>query len=1232
MAHSFTKEQQAAIDTRDKTLLVSAAAGSGKTATLTQRIIASLLDEENPADISELLIVTFTNAAVGELKERIGKAIRDRLAEQPQNQRLQRQLLLLPSATICTIDAFCNEVLRENTGAVGIPPNYRIADVAEAELLGGAVCESLIAAAYEGDLGNEISAQVFAELCDALTRVKEDSALTSIFLGLYRKCETHERGVYSLRDLQKEYDPGTYTAPENTRLGAYIMQATTEMAAHYANALQRLLSQFPLEGKEATALHAILSDEQYRLYHLSKTRTYEELREGLAGFVFARQPAIRAEAKTAQIESAIRLRKEYKEAIGSYHKKFFLYTTEQYGDLYTNLYKYSDTLCAFLEKFDFLFREEKARRGLCEYADIERYAYRCLWDGDTPSAYARELSEKYSAVYIDEYQDVNRLQNLVFEAVSRPNNRFMVGDIKQSIYSFRSADPSIFADMKNTYPPLEKAGRSHAASIFMSQNFRCDAGVVDFVNRVFDTVFGLLGESIGYVPQDRLCFSKLPPVGDHFPEITLVSALREEDGDSAEDGEESIEEEESSDAVEAEARAVGKKILSLLDGEKKNDGSPIRPGDIAVIFRALRAKAPIYTRVFASMGIDCAVGDDRNLLLAPEVLLCLCLLNSIDNPHRDIYLAGLLCSPLYGFSADDLVRYRRAEGAHGESLFAALNAYAAAHPEDARLSAFLSSLARYQLMAEGMQVDALLTKLYAESSLLSLAAKNGGRDNLLLLKDYAARYEAGGFSGLYSFIHYINNLLENRTDFDSKRPSAADESRVQLITVHSSKGLEYPVCFLAGCGGELRDKESGPFAYVEGFGLALRLRDRSGLSLVENPAVNAVARRRFEKSFEEELRILYVALTRARERLYLFGTLGKTQAEDYLARVEEQIPYLDAYSMRRMHSFLKIALASSTGAAVHIERESGIPSAEQTPEEAVFAPSALPLCEADVSRFVSRFTYAYAHENLASVPRKLSVSALKPSLLDEKMKAEADPTEEERDPYLQRARAEESEEEEQTSAPMLPRFMTGKREEESARRGIATHLFLQFCDFAALSERGAETELDRLIREKFISEEDGARVRLGEIEKFRKSRLLREILDACRLHREMRFHARMPAALFTESEEKRGALGAHRILVQGVIDCLYEDERGCLTLIDYKTDRLPREALADPLLAAEILSKKHREQLSYYAIAVEQMFGKRPDRIRVYSLHLGDTVEIEPLKHDFIKNCMHLGGLAEHEG
>jgi ATP-dependent helicase/nuclease subunit A len=335
--------------------------------------------------------------------------------------------------------------------------------------------------------------------------------------------------------------------------------------------------------------------------------------------------------------------------------------------------------------------------------------------------------------------------------------------------------------------------------------------------------------------------------------------------------------------------------------------------------------------------------------------------------------------------------------------------------------------------------------------------------------------------------------------------------------------------------------------------------------------------------------------------------------------VEEQIPYLDAYSMRRMHSFLKIALTSSTGAAVHIERESGMSTVEQIPEEAAAAPTALPLCEAEVSRFVSRFTYTYAHENLASVPRKLSVSALKPTLLDEKMKAEIDPAVEGQDPYLQRGRTEEGEEEEPTAAPMLPAFMTGKREEESARRGIATHLFLQFCDFTALSERGAEAELDRLIREKFISEENGARVRLGEIEKFRKSRLLREILGACRLHREMRFHARMPAALFTESEEKRAALGEHRILVQGVIDCLYEDERGCLTLIDYKTDRLPREALSDPLLAAEILSKKHREQLSYYAIAVEQMFGKRPDRIRVYSLHLGDTVEIKPMKCDICK-------------
>ncbi len=1203
MATKFTPEQQAAIDTRDKTLLVSAAAGSGKTATLTQRIIASLLDEENPADISELLIVTFTNAAVGELRERIGKAIRERLAAEPTNLRLERQLLLLPSATICTIDAFCNEVLRANTGAVGIPPNYRIADAAEAELLGGAVCESLIAAAYEGDLADEIAPEDFAELCDALTRVKADALLAPTLLALYRKCETHERGVHSLRALCEEYDPKKYTAPENTSLGAYILRLTAEMAAHYADALQKTLATFPLEGK-AALVHALLSEEQYRFYHLSTAKTYTEMRERLYAFSFANQPPIPAAQKTPEIERAIRLRAEYKEAVSSYREKFFAYTVEQFEELYTKLYKQTDILCKFLEKFDFSFREEKARRGLCEYADIERYAYRCLWDGDVPSAYARELSEKYSAIYIDEYQDVNRLQNLVFAAVARPNNRFMVGDIKQSIYSFRSADPTIFAEMKNTFPPLEKAGRSHAASIFMSQNFRCDEGVVDFVNRIFDTVFGHLGESIGYVEEDRLTFSKLGPVGDSFPEITLVASARNvEEADEDEDG-------EPPSAVEAEARAVGKKILSLLDGGKKNDGAPIRPGDIAVIFRGLHSRAPIYTRVFASMGIDCAVGDEKSLLLAPEVLLCLCLLNTIDNPHRDIYLAGLLCSPLYGFTADDLVRYRGKERERGKSLFSVLEAYAGEHPEDARLLDFLSSLARYQLMAEGMRVDELLTKLYAESALLSLAAKNGGRDNLLLLKDYAARYEAGGFSGLYSFIHYINNLLESRTDFDSKRPGGADENRVQLITVHASKGLEYPVCFLAACGTEIRDRESGPFAYVEGFGLAFRLRDSSGLSLVESPAVNALLRRRAEKSFEEELRILYVALTRARERLYLFGTCSRTAPEDYLARVQDQIPYLDAYSLRRMRSFLKIALACPTGAEVHIERDADASATETEAEEEIVSPPAAPPCEAEVASFVSRFNYTYPHAVLAETPRKLSVSALSPTRLD-CVEKESTLPEDAVDPYLQSDRAEEAEQ--SSHAPTLPSFITGRREEESARRGIATHLFLQFCDFAALRSLGAEAELARLLREKFISEEDGARVRLGEIEKFRESRLLDAILSAVSLHREMRFHARMPAALFTKSEQKRAALGEHRILVQGVIDCLYEDEGGDLSLIDYKTDRLPKEALRDPALAAEILSAKHREQLSYYAIAVEQMFGKRPKHIRVYSLHLGDTVEIDPL-------------------
>ncbi len=1192
----FTKEQKSAIDTRNKTLLVSAAAGSGKTATLTQRIIASLLDEENPADISELLIVTFTNAAVGELKERIGAAIRKALESDPSNRRLERQLLLLPSATICTIDSFCNEVLRANVGAVGLPPNYRIADAAEAELLGGAVCESLIAAAYEGDLEKEkIPPAAFAELCDCLTRVKTDADLSPTLLALYRKCQTHEKGIHSLRALCEEYNPNSYVSPEKTSLGKYILRATVAMAEHYFAALQKILAHYPpVACGVVAAFQVILAEEQERFYTLARAESYGQMRLALLNFEFQTQPRMPADAKKPQVEAAIALRAEYKADVRSFFEKYFLYTEEQFKDLYTNLYKYTSVLCSFLEEFDFRFREEKARRGLCEYADIERYAYRCLWDGDAPSAYARELSEKYSAIYIDEYQDVNRLQNLVFEAVSRPNNRFMVGDIKQSIYSFRSADPSIFAELKSIFPPLEKAGRSHAASIFMSQNFRCDEGIVNFVNAVFDTVFGLLGKSIGYVPEDRLCFSKKAESGAHLPEIAIVSTPAAEEGS----------------ALEAEARAIGKRILSLLNREKKNDGTPIRAGDIAVIFRSLHSKAPIYTRVFAEMGIACAVGDEKSLLLSPEVLLCLCLLNAIDNPHKDIYLAGLLCSPLYGFTADDLVRYRRyGSKEEGKSLFCAVETYARANAEDTRLADFLSSLSRYQMMAEGMPVDAFLTKLYAETSLLSLAAKNGGRDNLLLLKDYAARYEAGGFSGLYSFIHYINNLLEKRVDFDTKRAASADENRVQLITVHASKGLEYPVCFLAGCSTEFRDMEKGPLAFVENFGLAFRLRDSSELALVENPAVNAVVARRFEKAFEEELRILYVALTRARERLYLYGSVGKTEPEEYVKKAELAAHFLDAYSLSRMHSYFKLVLASKTGAAVHCLSQT--PEAPMTEEEAQSIAADAPTENArdfaeEAECFISRFTHTYARASLQGVPRKLSVSVLSPRALDEREQS-AIAFAEAPDAYLLSAH-------EADAAPTLPAFITGKRADESARRGIATHLFMQFCNFSALREKGVKAELMRLEAEKFISKEDSARVRLREIEGFRESRLLEEILSAGAVHREMRFHARMPASLFTENAQKRAALGAHRILVQGVIDCLYEREDGALVLVDYKTDRLPKEALEKKALAAKILSQKHREQLSYYALAVEEMFGKRPSQILVYSLHLGDTVEIEPLE------------------
>ncbi len=1182
---SFTNEQLSAINTKGKTLLVSAAAGSGKTATLIERIIRSLLDEKNPEDISRILIVTFTNAAVDEIKERISKALRDAVDKNPENEALARQLMLLPTAKIRTIDGFCNDILRKNTDKAKIPPNYRIAEEAESKILSVSILEALINALYEDSLPEIGTAEDFSRLADALTSSKKNSELEEIFLKLYEKSKSIPEGVSIFKRFSEFYK---LENPTDNQYTSYAVLRLHKALLHYKNAILRLLPELANPFENPAYSEIALSDISLCDHVLSK-ESYAEARAALSELSFRSLPGTKGE-KSEISRELIYLHSEMRDEIREIRGKFFFYSDDEWRELFAGLHRELSTLERFLALFDKLYSEEKKKRAMLEYSDIERYTYDVLYENGRETDTARSIKEEFSSVYIDEYQDVNPMQNKIFDAVSTKTNRFMVGDIKQSIYSFRSADPEIFKNMKTSFPKLGASG--DRVSVFMSRNFRSDKAVIDFTNAVFDKIFSLTAEAIGYEDADRLVFGKIyendEPKEYRIPDITLVSP------------EKSSEDEERMDCGLYECELVAERISGLLQNGRLNNGESIKPSDIAIVMRS-KSGMPDFLDALKRRGIPSFEAESRDFFLNAEVLLTLALLNAIDNPQKDIYLASVMLSPIFAFTPDEIYKVR-SELKRG-TLYDSVKAYCGKNPEFEKGKRLIAKLDFYRTLAEGTNIDTFILRLYNDTRLLSLAEKSGGKENLLLLLSYARKFSASKFQGLYNFIKFINNIISKKTKFDTKREQDKADA-VAIMSIHASKGLEYPIVFYVDADASLADKDKRErIAFSEKFGLSLRLRSPgAALALVENPVHNIILDFKERKSFLEEERIIYVALTRARERLYIYAKIP-AKDEEYLDKIRAKGKFLSENSIYSIGSAIELMLASGAPCDLNILK-TPLLSAPVSKREDVDCDNSDEKELISKDELLKRLSFSYPHPEMTKLPEKLSVSKLYPALLDEeeheevRLKLEASPKAAEK-------------------RGMLPEFIMGKPSDESAKRGIATHSFMQFFSIDGLREHGAERELKALVEQGFLSSEDMERVRLPEILLFEKSALFREMKSAVSLYREFRFNTYLPARFFTDDKEKRRALADTEILVQGVIDCLYEDKNGSLHLVDYKTDRLTRDELLDKSLAAKVLREKHELQLSYYAYAIKNIFGKEPEDIKIYSTVLGECIDLK--KRDFDK-------------
>ena len=1218
MARDWTHQQLQAINTRDKSLFVSAAAGSGKTATLTERVIASILDDENPTDINRLLVVTFTKAAVGELRDRISVAIKEKLASMPDNQRLQKQLYLLPGAKIMTIDSFCNYCLKTFPDAAGINPGYRIADEAEIMIAARDIFDGLSEAIMRGELEDAVKAEEFDALTDCLVDTKRMAEIFDVLRVIYTRLLTTRDGIGTLHKMVEEYNPEAISAPEGTAFGAEILRYVKESFAYRAELSLALAGELWQEGEESEKYAECAQNDAISYTRIAKIDTYSDMRAALEGFSLSQIPRVANDKKTPLMLLFKSARDKEKDRLKTEKDKFFTYTPEEWGVAYGKLYPLLSTLYRVLSLFDVALSDFKKKRGIFDYTDIERLCYGALIKDGEPTDIAKSLRADFSAVYIDEYQDVNDLQDSIFRAISRPDNRFAVGDIKQSIYGFRSANPEIFANAKRAYPSLETVGDAPAASLFMSKNFRSSAGVIDFVNLIFDKVFLAFKDSIDYSSADRLEVGR-KPLGESFdiaPEICICP--RTEASYDAED-DEVFDDEENEGVLPL---IVAQKIREILDTGRREDGSKVKPCDIAVILRSMKGRSEKYTDAMKKLGIPVKTSGKKDFFLNSGVLLALCLLNTIDNPLRDVYLTGLLRSPVFDFTADELLKIRTY--APRGAFYHSLVAFVTDHPDFKKGADFLSRLSAWREIGEGMRADRLINRLFNETGLYALAEEAGEKNNLIRLYEYARSFEGTGFGGLGGFIGYINSVIADGEKFNCNIESTEADA-VTVISAHSSKGLEYPIVFYADAHRRIQCPDlRNSFYLVPTFGASMRYRTPLGLAMVDNPMMNITAEKIKRANLEEELRILYVALTRARERLFVVGSYSEYTKEEYLEKMHLYSLVPTAAGFSRLSSHLDMVLAATKAEPTPVEkfikvtpkiakmigeveeqkRQGGQGAEEKTPEKLDTPPTqeaksgengknCTPIDKAALlEELKARFNYEYHSPHLNGLPEKMSVSALYPAVLDGNEESFAPPKEE------------------NDAHKTVPEFISPDSLAKSRRRGIATHLFMQFFDIKGLEELDAAGELERLEKEHFISKAEAELVRLDEIRKFRSSELFSRMKGAKRLLREFRFNTALPATLFSQDAEKKAAIGERKILVQGVIDCIMENPDGTVTVIDYKTDRLTKAELENPALAEEKLRRAHSVQLGYYSLAVEQIFGKKPSSIEVYSLHLGRCVKI----------------------
>ena len=1150
-----TTSQEQAIRSRGSSLLIAAGAGSGKTKVLTERLLAYLSDPEHPAELDSFLIITFTRAAAGELRGRITEELSKALADDPTNRRLRRQSALCSKAQIGTIHSFCAALLRENSHLAGISPDFKILDDDRAGVMKAAALERVLDERYE----QREKYPDFPLLADTAGQGRDDSRLAALVLTLHEKMQCHARPERWARQQAERMD-ADYADAAETVWGQEILSYAKDEIAYRKKELEKLCAEVKAEPAIAKAYLNSLSvtaeglAEFERCLSLGWDRAYDCTEP-----TFPRLGVLRSSPDPALSDKVKAVKSACKDAVDDIRKLFNAPSEKLLRELKASAAPMRELLRLTLD-FDRAYAAEKRRAGFLDYSDLEHCAARLLTGEDgSPTALAKSLSKRYMEIMVDEYQDVSAVQDAIFSAISdEGKNLFLVGDVKQSIYRFRLADPEIFTEKYLHYKNADEAEDGEARRVLLRENFRSRHEILDCANAVFSLC---MSRRLGDIDYDEnaalLCGAKYAdsvPV----PELTLLKLPKESD------------DEDSPDKTVQEARMVGAKILAL----KAEAGEKLSYGDIAVLLRSANSVGGVYARELAALGIPVETGRGGELFASLEVSTVLSMLSVIDEPHKDVPLIAVLRSPAFGFTADELTAIRCAK--KDGDLYAALCVRAG---EDEKCAAFLKTLADLRTLAPDLSANELLWQLIDRLDLMAIcSAMERGRErqaNLTALAELSEGFDTSGYRGLHRFVLWLERLAKKG---DALSAGAVAGDAVKIMTVHKSKGLEFPVVFLCDTARRFNLSDSRDTVLVHpalGLGPKVYKAEKG----IEYPSLarSAIALRTKRETLSEEIRLLYVALTRAKERLYMTAALKDPEALIEKLAPSVSVPLPPALLLAQSAPVRWLLCAALADGEKHCKIVVEEPSESENAAEELFEK-----LEADPEArrvLENNLAFVYPHPDAQELPSKVTATELKD-------RSEPDTDAESLLPAPKRSFR-------------LPDLAAADKPLSGRERGIATHLALQYMDFARTgSLNEVKDELDRLLTKKFISAREREAVDERAIYKLFRSELGRRMKSADTLRREFKF------SLLCNAKELFGRAEGEEILLQGVVDCCIV-ENGALTVIDYKTDRVRTEE------ELKERSAFYAPQLRAYVRALRRIFALEVRECVLYFLFANKAVSIE---------------------